>query len=171
MIRPLVAGPELRLAGLVSRGSSRMRGITLPFPWTSGVTGGNWLVEWSSARSAAAAAASCAAVMLPAPGLISVIWNVRDLVNCAGTMSNGNLLGLKMRSGAALDSSVLASSIGTCTPSTATTGQLSRIPEDFTDQPLPGLLITLAWIAAFERTWLTSVPAGTTTVQTSHIEV
>ena len=103
-------------------------------------------------------------------GMCSVIWNVRGLKNAVGARSMGNLPGSKVRvpepSRAARRSN--ASSNGTGTPSTSTTGQFRRMPEDLT------LKVPAAWpalTAAEERMALTSVPFGTLTVQTSQIGV
>src|SRR5207237_2017614 len=111
MMSPVVLGPE----ELTANGSVRINGITFPLP--SGSIGGNALMAGTTGATGAP------------PRSISVMRNVRDLVKRFSGTSNWNGFSTLKRP-LSFSSMPKASSGGIGTPSTATAGQSSRIPDD-----------------------------------------
>ena len=142
---PVVLGPD----EFTANGSVRMSGITFPLP--SGSTGGNALLAGTTGATGAG------------PRSTSVMRNVRGLVKVFSGISNWNGL-LRLKRPPSFRSRAKASSGGIGTPSTATAGQSSRIPDDEIGK---WLFLT----SAADRMVVTSKPSGTCTVQSSQIEL
>ena len=145
MMSPVVLGPE----ELTANGSVRINGITFPLP--SGSIGGNALMAGTTGATGAP------------PRSISVMRNVRDLVKRFSGTSNWNGFSTLKRP-LSFSSMPKASSGGIGTPSTATAGQSSRIPDDEIGKPL-------LFTSAADLMAVTSKPSGTWTVQSSQIEL
>src|SRR5436853_82863 len=145
MMSPVVLGPE----ELTANGSMRISGITFPLP--SGSIGGNVLLAGTTGATGAP------------PRSISVMRKVRDLVKRLSGTSNWNGFS-KLKRPLSFRNMAKASSGGIGTPSTATAGQSSRIPDDEIGK-------WLFFTSAADRMVVASKPSGTCTVQSSQIEL